>query len=56
MDLGNWLRDLSLERYEAKFRDHGIDEAILPHLTQDHLRELGFIKIFLSREKLRAGR
>jgi class 3 adenylate cyclase len=41
MDLWNWLRDQGLERFEAAFRDNGIDETVLPHLTQDHLRELG---------------
>ncbi|HLZ03769.1 MAG TPA: adenylate/guanylate cyclase domain-containing protein [Bradyrhizobium sp.] len=41
MDLGNWLRNQGLERFEATFRDNGIDETVLPHLTQDHLRELG---------------
>jgi class 3 adenylate cyclase/predicted ATPase len=41
MDLGNWLRNLGLERFEAAFRDNAIDESVLPHLTEDHLRELG---------------
>ncbi|WP_426409744.1 AAA family ATPase [Bradyrhizobium ganzhouense] len=41
MDLGTLLRSQNLERFEAAFRDNGIDETVLPHLTQDHLRELG---------------
>jgi class 3 adenylate cyclase/predicted ATPase len=41
MDVGNWLRNLGLERFETAFRDNGIDETVLPHLTQDHMRELG---------------
>ena len=41
MDLGNWLRSLGLERYEAAFRENEIDETVLPELTQDHLREIG---------------
>jgi class 3 adenylate cyclase len=41
MDLGNWLRKLGLERFEAVFRDNAIDASVLPHLTEDHLRELG---------------
>jgi class 3 adenylate cyclase/predicted ATPase len=41
MDVGNWLRSQGLERFEAAFRDNGIDETVLPHLTQEHLRELG---------------
>src|ERR1700747_3052603 len=42
MDLGGWLRSLGLEQYEAVFRENEIDETILPDLTEDHLRELGF--------------
>jgi class 3 adenylate cyclase/predicted ATPase len=41
MDVGNWLRNQGLEPFEAVFRDNGIDESVLPNLTQDHLRELG---------------
>jgi class 3 adenylate cyclase len=41
MDLGTLLRNQGLERFEAAFRDNGIDESVLPHLTHDHLRELG---------------
>jgi hypothetical protein len=41
MNLGNWLRSLGLERYEAAFRDNAIDEAVLHDLKEDHLRELG---------------
>ena len=43
MDLGNWLRSLGLERYEAAFRENEIDETVLPELTQDHLREIGIL-------------
>jgi class 3 adenylate cyclase/predicted ATPase len=41
MEIGNWLRSLGLERFEATFRDNAIDQSVLPHLTEDHLRELG---------------
>src|SRR6201993_2854621 len=41
MDLGNWLRTLGLERFEAPFRENAIDETVLSDLTEDHLRELG---------------
>jgi class 3 adenylate cyclase/predicted ATPase len=41
MDVGNWLRQQGLERFEATFRENAIDGSVLPHLTQDHLRELG---------------
>jgi class 3 adenylate cyclase/predicted ATPase len=41
MDLGSWLRGLGLTRYEAAFRENEIDEAILPKLTAEDLREIG---------------
>jgi len=41
MDLGKWLGNQGLERFEATFRDNDIDETVLPHLTEDNLRELG---------------
>src|SRR6266576_3903483 len=41
MDISAWLRGLGLERYEEAFRENAIDEAILPKLTAEDLRELG---------------
>jgi hypothetical protein len=41
MDLGAWLRSLSLERYEAAFRENEIDETVLPNLTAEDLKDLG---------------
>jgi SAM domain (Sterile alpha motif) len=41
MDTCAWLRGLGLERYEQAFRENAIDEAILPKLTAEDLRELG---------------
>jgi class 3 adenylate cyclase len=41
MDLGGWLRSLGLERYEAAFRENEIDEAVLPNLTAEDLKDLG---------------
>ena len=40
MDLGEWLRSLGLERYEAVFRENAIDADVLRDLTEEHLREL----------------
>ena len=42
MNIGDWLRSLGLEKYEAVLRDNEIDDAVLHNLTEDHLRELGF--------------
>ena len=41
MDLGVWLRSLGLEQYEAAFRDNAIDNAVLPSLTAEDLKDLG---------------
>jgi SAM (Sterile alpha motif) domain-containing protein len=41
MDLGGWLRNLGLERYEGAFRENEIDETVLPNVTAEDLKELG---------------
>ncbi len=41
LDVAAWLRGLGLERYEAAFREHAIDAAVLPGLTSEDLKEIG---------------
>ena len=41
MDVAGWLRGLGLGKYEAAFRDNGIGQAVLPHLTVENLKEIG---------------
>jgi hypothetical protein len=41
MDLGEWLRGLGLEQYEAAFRENEITDKVLPNLTAEDLKELG---------------
>ena len=41
MDVVVWLRGLGLGKYEAIFRENEIDEAVLPSLTHENLKELG---------------
>jgi len=41
MDVGGWLRKLSLEQYEAAFRENRIDDTVLPSLTAEDLKDLG---------------
>ncbi len=36
-----WLRSLGLGKYETIFRENDIDEAVLPSLTNENLKELG---------------
>src|SRR5262245_5832257 len=41
MDVGGWLRDLGLGRYEPAFIENAIDSDVLPELTEDDLKKLG---------------
>src|SRR5882724_3935971 len=41
MDVAAWLQDLGLEHYVPAFREHEIDERILPSLTAEDLKDLG---------------
>ena len=41
MNLASWLRSLGLEQYEAAFRENAIDNAVLPNLTAEDLKDLG---------------
>ena len=51
MDIGDWLRSLGLERYEAAFRENEIDDTVLPSLTAEDLKDLG-VGIVGHRRKL----
>ena len=46
-----WLRSLGLGKYEAAFRENEIDEAVLPNLTAEDLKDLG-VSIVGHRRKL----
>src|SRR6476469_7332268 len=41
MDLGDWLRSLGLEQYEAVFRAHAIDSDVFSELSEGDLEKLG---------------
>src|SRR5215470_7865352 len=51
MDLGDWLRSLRVERYEAAFRENEIDDTVLPNLTAEDLKDWG-VGIVGHRRKL----
>ena len=51
MDIGDWLRSLGLERYEAAFRENEIDDTVLPTVTAEDLKDLG-VGIVGHRRKL----
>ena len=40
-DVGSWLRDLGLGRYEPAFIENAIDGDVLPELTEGDLKKLG---------------
>src|ERR1700737_4060734 len=41
MDVGGWLRNLGLGRYEPAFIENAIDNDVLPELTEGDLEKLG---------------
>src|ERR1700676_4489587 len=54
MDVVVWLRSLGLGKYEATFRENEIDEAVLPGLTAEDLKELGVAALGHRRKLLDA--
>ena len=54
MDVGAWLRELGLGRYEQAFRAHDIDADVLRELTPDDLIGLGIGSIGHRRKILAA--
>ena len=43
MEIADWLRGLSLERYAETFRDNAIDVAVLPELSESDLEKFGVL-------------
>ncbi len=43
MDLGEWLRGLGLGQYESAFHENGVDDQVLPDLTEADLEKLGVL-------------
>ena len=41
MDVGEWLRNLGLDKYETAFREHAIDMHMLAELTDGELAQIG---------------
>ncbi|MGB8040386.1 MAG: SAM domain-containing protein, partial [Pseudolabrys sp.] len=41
MDVGGWLRNLGLGKYEPAFVENAIDFDVLPELTEGDLEKLG---------------
>ncbi len=43
MEIADWLRGLSLERYAETFRDNAIEVKVLPELSEADLEKLGVL-------------
>ena len=43
MEIADWLRALSLERYAETFSNNAIDLAVLPELSESDLEKLGVL-------------
>jgi hypothetical protein len=52
--VNEWLRSLGLSEYEGSFEENRIDLSILPHLTDQDLKELGVAPLGDRRRMLRA--
>jgi class 3 adenylate cyclase len=42
-DLADWLKNLGLEQYAQRFAENGIDISVLPHLTDQDLKDIGVL-------------
>ncbi len=54
MDLHDWLLSLGLEQYEEAFRENSIDDALLPSLTVEDLKDIGVKNVGHRRKLLNA--
>src|SRR6516162_1179109 len=54
VDIAAWLHGLGLQQYERAFRENAIDDAVLPELTADDLKDLG-VSLVGHRRKLLAA-
>ena len=54
MDIAAWLHGLGLQQYQQVFRENVIDDAVLPELTADDLKDLG-VSLVGHRRKLFAA-
>jgi hypothetical protein len=39
----DWLETLDLSQYAERFAENGIDGSVLPHLTDQDLKDLGVL-------------
>ncbi|MGI9400808.1 MAG: SAM domain-containing protein, partial [Rhizobiaceae bacterium] len=44
-NIASWLTEIGLGEYADAFIENAVDDDLLPHLTNDDLRELGVAKL-----------
>jgi class 3 adenylate cyclase len=54
LSIAAWLQGLGLQQYEQAFRDNAIDDAVLPELTAEDLKDIG-VGLVGHRRKLLAA-
>ena len=42
-DLAQWLEQLGMSEYTQRFAENGIDLSVLPHLTDQDLKDIGVL-------------
>ena len=42
-DLAHWLEELGMSEYAQRFAENGIDVSVLPHLTDQDLKDIGVL-------------
>ncbi len=45
MEVAGWLQAIGLPQYARNFHDHHVDEALLPSLTAEDLRDMGVASV-----------
>jgi class 3 adenylate cyclase len=53
-DIATWLDSLGLAEHEPSFRENGVDEALLPELTNEDLKDLGVARLADRKHLLKA--
>lgn len=41
--IAEWLEEIGLPKYSQRFAENGIDISVLPHLTDQDLKEVGVL-------------
>jgi len=54
MNIELWLQSLGFEQYVQSFISNGVDEALLPELTNDDLKDLGVARLADRKKILKA--